>query len=121
MSFSARAATSLRGTGFTTITYQYDRLCVTFKLTGSHDENLLRRGESVEGSRKAGVDRHLHDDLDYLFLGAADVKRAMDMDLELRQSRAHGGECGHGGDLSGLQVQPRPAVDVAERKLDNIG
>ena len=56
--------------------------------------NLFRREQPVQRGRKAGIDRHLHDDLDDLLAGKPDIKPRLDMHLELRRGIAERGQRG---------------------------
>src|ERR1700752_4869859 len=83
----------------------------------SPGKHFLRDGQAVNGGRKAGIDSHLHDDLNDLLTRPTQVQGAMNMDLQLRLCGSHCGKCCDGGDLARLGIQSRPRIDVAEGKL----
>lgn len=83
-------------------------------------EDLARGEEAVEGGRETGIDGHLHQDLDDLRLGEADIQPGADMDLQLRRSIPERGQSGDGCDFAAAQIEPGTRIDVAERELEQI-
>lgn len=81
-------------------------------------KDFLGCEQAVECSRKASIDRHLHDDFDDFLLGAANVPSAVDVDFELRRSIAQRGERRHNSEFPGPKIETGPRIDVPKWKLN---
>src|SRR6185312_2984145 len=86
----------------------------------ARSKDLPGRKERIERGWKAGVDSHLHEDLDDLLARAADVQRGFDVYLQLRLRVAERSQRCDRGNLTRFQIKSRPAVDIAEREFDQV-
>jgi hypothetical protein len=83
-------------------------------------EHFFCGEQAVQCSWKAGINGHLHDDLNDLIAAQAYIQASLYVDLELGCGVAEGGESGDGRHLSATEVETLTRIDVAEWELNQV-